>query len=155
MGTKRQILSTIAKQLLAEAGHEGLETTLPFDLGFAVTNEPLAENPQAFDNQLLLRFAEFKDFRERSRASTGQAVKPEPLPLSVQETPKQAPEERIDTAFEELSAALRTELLDRIRAASPTFFEHLIADEPDRAICQASSLPPCPLPTIRTSNRSG
>jgi len=30
-----------AKQLLAEAGHEGFETTLSFDLGFAVTNEPL------------------------------------------------------------------------------------------------------------------
>ena len=27
--------------------------------------------------------------------------------------------------------------------------------KPDRAICQASSLPPCPLPTIRTSDRSG
>jgi peptide/nickel transport system substrate-binding protein len=31
-----------AKGLLAEAGHpEGLETTLSFDLGFAVINEPL------------------------------------------------------------------------------------------------------------------
>jgi restriction system protein len=89
----------------------------------------LAENPQAIDNQLLSRFAEFNDFRERSRASTGQPLKPEPLPMPpLQETPKQAPEERIDTAFEELSAALRTELLHRIRAASPTFFEHLIID---------------------------
>ena len=26
---------------------------------------------------------------------------------------------------------------------------------PDRAICQASNLPPCPLPRIRTSNCSG
>jgi len=32
VGTKRQILSTRAKQLLAEAGHEGLETTLPSTL---------------------------------------------------------------------------------------------------------------------------
>jgi restriction system protein len=89
-----------------------------------------AENPQAIDNQLLSPFAEFNDFRERSRASTGPALKPEPPPLaqSVQETPKQAPEERIDIAFEELSAALRTELLDRIRASSPAFFEHLIID---------------------------
>ena len=88
----------------------------------------LAENPQAIDNKLLSRFAEFNDFRERSQATMGQPLKPETVPLPLQETPKQAPEERIDTAFEELSAALRTELLDRIRAASPTFFEHLIID---------------------------
>jgi restriction system protein len=90
----------------------------------------LAENPQAIDNQLLSRFAAFNDFRERSRSSTGQALKAQPLPLAppVYETPKQAPEERIDIAFEELSAALRTELLDRIRAAPPAFFEHLIVD---------------------------
>ena len=71
----------------------------------------LAENPPAIDNKLLSCFAEFNDFRERSRASLGQALKPETVPLPLQETPKQAPEERIDTAFEELSAALRTELL--------------------------------------------
>jgi restriction system protein len=91
----------------------------------------LAENPQAIDNQLLSRFAEFNDFRERSRVGTGQVpnpIEPPPLVQSVQETPKQAPEERIDIAFEELNAALRIELLDRIRAASPTFFERLIID---------------------------
>src|SRR6516225_5120333 len=61
----------------------------------------LAENPQAIDNKLLSRFAEFNDFRERSQATMGQPLKPETVPLPLQETPKQAPEERIDTAFEE------------------------------------------------------
>jgi restriction system protein len=90
----------------------------------------LGESPKAIDNQLLSRFPEFNDFRERSRAGTGQALKPEPplLAQSVQEAPKQAPEERIDVAFEELNAALRAELLDRIRAAPPAFFEQLIID---------------------------
>src|SRR6516165_8444987 len=32
----------------------------------------LAENPQAIDNKLLSRFAEFNDFRERSQATMGQ-----------------------------------------------------------------------------------
>src|SRR6516164_9571907 len=90
----------------------------------------LAENPKAINNELLSRFLEFIDFRERSRATTGQTLKDEPPPLaqSVQEAPKQAPEERIDIAFDELTAALRAELLDRIRAAPPVFFEHLIID---------------------------
>jgi restriction system protein len=84
----------------------------------------LAENPQAIDNQFLSRFPEFNAFRERSRSGTEQDPRPEPLPLAqiVKETPKQAPEERIDIAFEELTAALRAELLDRIRAAPPAFF---------------------------------
>ncbi len=90
----------------------------------------LAENPQGIDNQLLSRFSEFNDFRERSRSGTEPKVRPEPLPVTqiLQETPKQAPEERIDIAFQELTAALRAELLDRIRSAPPAFFEHLIID---------------------------
>ncbi len=91
----------------------------------------LAENPQAIDNELLSRFAEFNAFRERSRSGAGQEIKREPSPPLapiVEETPKQAPEERIDLAFQELTAALRAELLDRIRAAPPAFFEQLIID---------------------------
>jgi restriction system protein len=90
----------------------------------------LAENPHAIDNQLLSRFVEFNAFRERSRPGAGQDLKSGTIPLADigRETPKQAPDERIDIAFEELSAALRAELLDRIRAASPAFFEQLIID---------------------------
>jgi len=87
----------------------------------------LAEHPQIIDNQFLSRFPEFNAFRERSRSGTAQDPKPGPLPLAqiVNEIPKQAPEERIDIAFEELTAALRAE---RIRSAPPAFFEHLIID---------------------------
>ena len=90
----------------------------------------LAENPRVIDNKLLSRFNEFNTFRERSRAGARQDLKTEQLPQAqiFRETPKQSPEERIDIAFEELNAALRTELLDRIRAAPPAFFEHLIID---------------------------
>src|SRR5262249_49692431 len=89
-----------------------------------------AQNPRAIDNQFLSRFPEFNTFRERPRTGTTQDPKPETAALVeiVKETPKQAPEERIDIAFEELTAALRAELLDRIRAAPPAFFEQLIID---------------------------
>jgi restriction system protein len=92
----------------------------------------LAENPQTIDNQLLARFPEFIAFRERSRApaprEAGAKAAPVPVAEILQDTPKQAPEERIDAAFQELTAALRAELLDRVRAAPPAFFEHLIVD---------------------------
>ncbi|MEI7606340.1 MAG: restriction endonuclease [Rhodospirillaceae bacterium] len=38
------------------------------------------------------------------------------------------PEEQIETAHATLTAALRADLLDRIKAASPAFFEQLIVD---------------------------
>ena len=89
----------------------------------------LAENPPSINNQLLSRFPEFNDFRERSRSSGKQKPGAEPIPTQIlEDTPKQSPEERIDIAFQELTVALRTELLDRIRAAPPAFFEHLIVD---------------------------
>jgi restriction system protein len=90
----------------------------------------LAEDPKVIDNQLLSRFTEFNAFRERSRSGTGQETKPEQLPLAqiLHEAPKQAPEERLDIAFQELTAVLRADLLGRIRAAPPRFFEDLIID---------------------------
>jgi restriction system protein len=92
----------------------------------------LAENPQTIDNELLARFPEFIAFRQRSRAAATEQPEAQAAPVPVaeilQDTPKQAPEERIDAAFQELTAALRAELLDRIRAAPPAFFEHLIVD---------------------------
>ena len=89
----------------------------------------LAENPPSINNQLLSRFPEFNDFRERSRSSGKEKPGAGPIPTQIlEDTPKQSPEERIDIAFQELTVALRTELLDRIRAAPPAFFEHLIVD---------------------------
>jgi len=47
-----------AKQLLAKAGHsEGFETTLSFDLGFAVINEPLCVLVQESLNQIGIKVA--------------------------------------------------------------------------------------------------
>ena len=43
-------------------------------------------------------------------------------------TPTGTPEERIEAAHAEMGAALRQELLNRIVAADPTFFEHLVID---------------------------
>ncbi|HEV8679218.1 MAG TPA: restriction endonuclease [Stellaceae bacterium] len=90
----------------------------------------LAENPPKIDNQLLSRFTEFNAFRKRSRTGSVQGLSgnSSSASLILEGTPTQTPVERIDAAYEELSAALRTDLLDRIRCSTPALFERLIVD---------------------------
>jgi len=87
----------------------------------------LAENPARIDNELLLRFEEFRAFRSRSHGDRRSEPQKPAIQL-LEETVTQSPEERIEVAFDELDIALRAELLDRIRAAPPAFFERLIVD---------------------------
>ena len=82
------------------------------------------------DNAILSQFDEFKDFKNRSRTNnkksnnqTDQCEKD-----LTQQLIEETPEERIQAASDELNEALREELLTRIVAADPTFFEHLIID---------------------------
>ena len=92
----------------------------------------LAENPERIDNEVLARFAEFRAFRERSRAS---AVASTALPLQTGETggaeelmASATAEERLAAAAAELDTALRQELLTRLRSSPPRFFERVVLD---------------------------
>ena len=86
----------------------------------------LEQFPERIDNDVLGRFAEFPEFLGRSRAkATAADGEPAPLPLSAD---RDTPEERIETAYEELNAALREDLLARILKSDPSFFERLIID---------------------------
>jgi restriction system protein len=93
-------------------------------------NEVIRENPKKIDNEFLSRFDEFNAFRDRSRTSsdTQAPASTEHGAAVVAATEEQTPEEQLDAAAVELSTALRADLLDRIRTASPTFFEQLIVD---------------------------
>src|SRR5205085_190927 len=89
--------------------------------------EVLAANPARVDLTVLSQFPEFAEFRKgsgvkkvkESAGSTGQS-------LVGEETA--TPEERIDTAYQELRQALVAELRDRIASISPTAFEDLVLD---------------------------
>jgi len=78
----------------------------------------LARAPERIDNDFLMQFPEFVAFTRRSRS-------PDPSPTVVVE-PAQTPEERLRSAAGELEAALRAELLDRIRKLPPDFFERAV-----------------------------
>lgn len=84
----------------------------------------LNENPSRIDNDYLLRFASFVSFRNRGRASENTAVSNTPEVSGPILT--QTPDELVRATVWQIDAALAKDLLDRILAAPPVFFEGLI-----------------------------
>lgn len=90
--------------------------------------EVLARAPERIDNNFLMQFPEFVAFKLRSRGdepTTEDASASGRTPHEVP-TVEQTPEERIRSAAGELEAALRGELLDRLRRTEPAFFERAV-----------------------------
>jgi restriction system protein len=86
----------------------------------------LATKPDRIDVPLLMREPEFREFY-RNEGSTTEHDAAVAKPLGAAST-HITPEEQIDAAHASLTAALRDELLQRILANSPAFFEQLIVD---------------------------
>ncbi len=85
----------------------------------------IASHPERVDNTVLMQFAEFREWREKS--ATGRRSSPKG---DAKETPADdvAPLERMETAHQEVEDEIRAEILDRVLKASPSFFEQLIVD---------------------------
>ena len=91
--------------------------------------QTLASHPTQIDNKFLSQFAEFQKFKERARAS--QSEDPAVAPAVQEETfpdETETPDEVMRRAHKQINSALAKDLLDRIRAASPDFFERLIVN---------------------------
>ena len=81
--------------------------------------EILANPPGIIDIRYLERFPDFRDFRFRARAQTaepGESIEPD------------TPEETLETAYQSIRARLASELLERVKAASPRFFEQMVVE---------------------------
>ena len=76
----------------------------------------LREGLRQIDIDYLGKFAEFRDWRDRYPAGG---------PEAACEVPER-PEERISASYEELQAQLTRELVAKVHALSPAFFERLI-----------------------------
>jgi restriction system protein len=83
----------------------------------------LAASPERIDNRFLSRFEEFRQFTDRSAQPTDDEVVPEPADAA-----EQTPDEIMRAAHRRIEAALAEDLLDRVRAAPPDFFERLIVN---------------------------
>jgi restriction system protein len=89
----------------------------------------LAHRPERVDVKTLRRFDEFLQFKQRTRQSPAEGEDERTPVSSLPPTTRgHTPEERIEGAAVELEAALRSELVARIRSAKPAFFERLVVE---------------------------
>jgi restriction system protein len=96
--------------LLTQTSRGKFQTT---QRGLAV----LEQKPSRIDVKFLKQFSEYLDFIGAKSNS------PEVIPLLVQ-----TPDELMDSAYQELRQNLAQELLERIKTASPAFFERLVIE---------------------------
>ena len=83
--------------------------------------------PKRIDNAFLNQFEEFRTFKERSDHDAD-VKEGETTTTQTITNPQQTPDEIMRAAHRQIEAALAQDLLDRILAASPTFFERLIVN---------------------------
>ncbi len=81
--------------------------------------------PPRIDNEFLNQFEEFRRFRERPVSSVPTA-NGEPTGMNLEQTG--TPDDVMRAAHRQIDAALAQDLLDRIRAAPPEFFERVIVN---------------------------
>lgn len=117
-----------ARTYLKQAGlvratrHAHIEIT---DLGRKV----LADNPETIDETFLKQFQGFLDFRNRAHETQAKSIADEKeAPAAEENDTNVTPDEILRSAYQEISAALAAELLDRAREATPAFFERLIVE---------------------------
>ncbi len=85
----------------------------------------IASPPERIDNAFLGQFEEFKQFKEKSAHNGGEDIGQQtaaPPLVNRAETP----DEIMRVAHQQIEISLAQELLDRIQAAPPDFFERLI-----------------------------
>jgi restriction system protein len=89
----------------------------------------LATKPDRIDNDFLMRFEGFRDFRARSRSDdtgTDVGVAPGPTPRKTEVV--EPPDEALERAYRRLRTAVEAELIDTVKSVSPSFFEELVID---------------------------
>lgn len=83
----------------------------------------LAQKVSKIDNKFLATYTPFLEFKNRKKDGEIEATEKQSDLVS-----EQTPEEEIESAFLRLKDSLKSELLDKILASSPMFFEQLIVD---------------------------
>lgn len=84
----------------------------------------LAEQPDKINIALLDRYEKFRVFRNASRKG---AVAPASTPTGV-DVSTATPEEELEAAYQSIRSELASELLDKVKAGSPQFFETLVVE---------------------------
>ena len=90
----------------------------------------LQNNPKQLNNEFLLQFPEFQEFRTRSRSGgDDEGAGDDRFDQQVEPaTPAIPPDEALEVAYDRLRAATEAELIETVRGVSPSFFEQLVID---------------------------
>jgi restriction system protein len=113
-----------AKSYLGKAGL----ITLTRRAHFRITDkgrEVLVSPPERIDIRFLGRFPDFQRFRDSEVGSVNSVIAPE-NEMEVHSNLTLTPDEVMRRAHRELEAALADDLIQRIRAGSPAFFENVV-----------------------------
>lgn len=93
---------------------------------FVITDrgrEALADNAAVINKSYLEQFEEYQEFQARTRGATVNGVN-----VTDDTDTDATPDEALRFAHRKINAALSAELLDRVREATPAFFENLIVE---------------------------
>ncbi len=82
----------------------------------------LNQNPQTVNDKTLQKFPEFKEFVSRKNK------KSEKIVIQNNEETLNTPEESLETAYQTIRNALATEIIEKIKSCSPSFFERLVVE---------------------------
>lgn len=82
----------------------------------------LKQPPARIDNAYLEQFPEYQAFKTKKKAKADSSNGGVSVASDI------TPDERLDLAYKELRESLADELLTRVRAGTPKFFEHLVVD---------------------------
>ena len=83
----------------------------------------LGQNRVSIDNQYLQQFEEFQEFKSRKRKE-GKEGEPETRELP----PETTPEEALETVYQSIRDDLAAELLQTLKASSPSLFEKIVVE---------------------------
>jgi len=81
--------------------------------------EVLARPPKHIDVKFLGQYAEFPEFRSRAKSKT--------TATAIEES-QATPEEILESTFDSIRQSVESDLLERVKAAPPIFFEQLVVD---------------------------
>ena len=81
--------------------------------------EVLARPPAHIDVKFLGQYPEFQEFRIRARSKT--------TSTAIEES-QATPEEILESTFDSIRQSVESDLLERVKAAPPIFFEQLVVD---------------------------
>lgn len=92
---------------------------------FKITNRGnnlLSQNPQKINDKTLLQFSEFQDFLKRKSKKTEKNI------VETTKENQNTPEESLEISYQTIRNALATDILEKVKSCSPSFFERLVVE---------------------------